>query len=421
VTVTNGLAQPPPPPTNVSVTEPVFGTASVSWSPVGDPSVAGYLVYFANVSVEGGGASAYGDSIDAQGNTNAMIPGFAAGTYYFAVKSYTGAGERSTYSVERSLVMTGVDDEPPSITTTTPADGATDVAVNATIFFTLTDDKAGVDENTVTVTVNGSQVTSLQFFGDPTDLSVIADPAQDFVPLSTVDVEVTASDLASTPNQLVDSWSFQTADVSVTDTSPPVFSGLRPTNGAFGVAADEQIRVTVSDAVMGVDASSIVFYVNDVAVTYSAQGNPSSMTLTYENPDGFAPASQVSVRVTACDLASPANCGDLTDYTFTVASETPVPLAEGEGEVVPNGYWTDDPSRPMEVKNLPLTWTVRIFDAAGRSVREYTNQAADGQDWAWDFANDHGQRVARGLYLVRVTGPDGKVHQSGRFLVQSDS
>jgi len=144
------------------------------------------------------------------------------------------------------------------------------------------------------------------------------------------------------------------------------------------------------------------------------------MTLSYENPDGFAPGSRVTVRVTACDLASPVNCGELSGYSFTVSTEADVPLAESAGQVVPNGFWQNDPSRPMEVKNLPLSWTVRIFDAAGRLVREYKNDAADGQDWAWDFGNDYGQRVARGLYLVRVTGPDGEVHQSGRFLVQTD-
>jgi hypothetical protein len=71
------------------------------------------------------------------------------------------------------------------------------------------------------------------------------------------------------------------------------------------------------------------------------------------------------------------------------------------------------------VRNLPVSWTVRIFDTAGRSVRDYTNNT-NGADWTWDFNNDHGQRVARALYLVRVTDPAGKVQQSGNFLVQMD-
>jgi hypothetical protein len=42
-------------------------------------------------------------------------------------------------------------------------------------------------------------------------------------------------------------------------------------------------------------------------------------------------------------------------------------------------------------------------------------------DWSWDFTNDSGSRVARAMYLVKVTSADGTVQQAGRFLVQSDS
>jgi parallel beta-helix repeat protein len=90
------------------------------------------------------------------------------------------------------------------------------------------------------------------------------------------------------------------------------------------------------------------------------------------------------------------------------------------GAIVPDGYWAVHPSRPLEVRNLPLSWTVRIFDTAGRRVKEFTNNEGEGLDWTWDFTNDHGQRVTRAMYLVRVSGPDGDVRRTGRFLVQSD-
>jgi hypothetical protein len=418
--ITIELTQPPSPPTNVTVTETDLGSALVSWSPVGDPQVSGYMVYFGAFSVEGGAASAYDDSLDADGSTSVPISGFTQGTYYFAVKSYTGAGEHSAYSAEQSLVMEGIDESPPVITPTSPADGATDVAVNASIFFEITDDKAGVDMNSVTVTVDGTPVTSLQFYGDPGDYTVVADPPEDFQSPATIDVQVSASDLASTPNDAGQSWSFQTAGTAITDTEAPVFSGLQPTRGATGVAADARIRLTVSDALSGIDVNSIAFYVNDTEVEFTRQGDPFSLTLTYENVDGFTPGTEVAVRVAACDLASTPNCGELTDYTFTVAMGGQASTAAKEGEVIPNGYWANDPARPMEVRNLPLSWTVRIFDTAGRLVREYTNNSAGGQNWVWDFTNDHGQRVARAMYLVRVTAPDGSVQQSGRFLVQTE-
>jgi len=414
--ITSGLAQPPSPPTNVSATETDFGTATLSWNDVGDPSVAGYMAYYGSQPV------AYTDSLDAQSNTSVEIPGFAAGTYYFAVKSYTGTGERSAYSAQVPLAMAGIDDVAPHIPLTTPVNGAMDVPVNSLIYFVIADDKEGVDQSTVTVRVNGTPYTSLAFSGDPGEYSVVVTPPQNFPDLSPIDVEVTASDLASPPNQMVLMWSFETADNTVTDGDAPTYSGAQPADGATNVAADTDVSVTVSDAVMGVDVGSIVFYVNDAAVNFSTQGGPFDVTLVYDNANGFSPGSQVDVRVTACDLASPPNCSELSNYSFTVASisQTP-PDGDEMALVVPDGFWANDPARPLEVRNLPISWTVRIFDTAGRRVREYTNNETDGLNWSWDFSNDHGQRVARAMYLVRITTSDGKVHSSGRFLVQSDS
>ena len=111
------------------------------------------------------------------------------------------------------------------------------------------------------------------------------------------------------------------------------------------MAADARIRLTVSDALSGIDVNSIAFYVNDTEVEFTRQGDPFSLTLTYENVDGFTPGTEVAVRVAACDLASTPNCGELTDYTFTVAMGGQASTAAKEGEVIPNGYWANDPAR----------------------------------------------------------------------------
>jgi hypothetical protein len=414
IRVTSGLAQPPSPPTNVSVAEPDFGTARVSWSDVGDPSVAGYMAYYGDQS------GAYADSADAGPDTSVDIPGLTDGMWYFAVRSYTGTGDRSAYSQEASLNLAGIDEVAPHVSSMTPANGATDVAINSMIFFTITDTKTGVDESSVIVRVNGTVVNDLEFYGDASEYSVVVTPGL-LDANSIVDVQVSATDLASPPNPLSTSWNFETADETLSDADAPEFPSVQPANGATGVAADADVRVTVSDAVMGVDVSSIVFYVNDVSVGFSAEGGPYDVTLIYDKPGGFTPGSRVDVRVTACDLASPANCGELSAYSFTVASAAQSPPQEETAQVVPDGFWANDPTRPLEVRNLPISWTVRIFDTAGRRVREFTNNETDGMDWSWDFTNDSGSRVARAMYLVRVTGPDGTVERSGRFLVQTDS
>jgi hypothetical protein len=419
--VTAGNPQGPPAPQNLTAVESDFGCALASWDAVGDPSVTGYVVYYGDQSVEGGQASVYDDSLDVGTDTNAEFCGFAAGTVYFAVKSYTGDGSKSVYSDEFPLSMQGVDDVAPVVSQMTPADGATGVALNAGVFFILTDDKTGVDQSSVTVTVDGADVTQqLDFYGDPSTYRVLATLPGSLPASSTVVVEVTVSDRASPPNQRVRSWSFETGEVTIVDTTPPQFTVMTPSDGATDVAVDAQVRVQLSDGGMGVDIGSIAFTVDGVAVSFTLEGDPYDLTVVYDNADGFTPGAEVAIEVQACDLATPANCGELTDYRFTVRTEVANAPVSGEGVIVPDGFWANDPTKPLEVRNLPVSWTVRIFDTAGREVRDYTNNSADGQDWAWDFTNDEGQRVARAMYLVRVTDPDGKVRQSGRFLVQTD-
>jgi len=250
--------------------------------------------------------------------------------------------------------------------------------------------------------------------------AVVAGPNGDFAANSTVSVEVRVSDRASPPNQTTVSWSFETGAGAAVDTDPPVFAGMTPENGSDRAEPDTDIRVNITDSGLGIDIASVEFYVNERVVAYATEGDAHDLTLVYGNDDGFNAGDLVTVRVVVCDLASPANCAELSDYSFTIKqSFAGIPTSD-MGVIVPNGFWANDPLRPLEVRDMPVSWTVRIFDTAGRQVRSYTNNQVDGQDWLWDFTNDHGQRVARAMYLVRVTDVDGNVRQSGRFLVQAD-
>jgi hypothetical protein len=404
------ISNRPAAPQNVAVSETDFGCAAISWDAAGGLA-SGYKVYYGDQS------GVYVDSLNVGDNTNAEICGFSEGTYYFAVKSYASAGDHSDFSTERSLAMAGIDDQAPTVSSMNPADGEPDVELNRSIRFVLADDKTGIDRSSVTVTVNGAEITNVGFVGDPSSYNVVAKPAADFAANTTIDVSVTVSDQALPPNQRTASWSFDTGDVTITDNDPPVFASTSPADRATNVAEDAEIRVNVTDSGLGIDLGRIEFYVDDNAVTYTTGGDAADLTLIYENTDGFAEGATVNVRLVVFDQAD--NRKEKS-FSFTVKSDLASIPPSDMGQIVPNGYWASDPSRPLEVRNLPMSWTVRIFDTVGRSVRNYSNNTTDGADWMWDFNNDHGQRVARALYLVRVTDPDGKVRQSGRFLVQSD-
>jgi hypothetical protein len=307
---------------------------------------------------------------------------------------------------------------PPVLAGMNPGDGVWNIALDTDVIFVLSDVGAGVDTASVSVFVNGSPPARKSFFGLPSSYMVVCELADSLPGSSLIPVVVSSRDLSSVPNSMNASWSFATRSVvNKIDDEPPLFSNLDPADAATGVDPARKIRVGVRDDT-GVDPSTIEFRYNgdivEVRVTV-ADTLFRSAVIEFENPGGFEPGTVVDVTVSACDWSS--NCATRA-YSFTVA-EAPVAQSSA-GQIVPDGYWVGDVSRPLEVQKLPRGWTVRIFDAAGSQVKRFQNTQEDYFDWTWDFKNDTGGRVVRSLYLVRVIDDRGEVRRSGRFVVQSD-
>jgi len=410
-TISNQDTQGPVPPTNVKVTESTPGCASVTWTRSSAPDVTGYRVY---VGTRPGTQAAYTDSLDAGNAAAAQRCNLAQGTYYFAVRAYTAVGAMSAFSKEVSLSARGVDTAGPSITQRSPAPGATNVALNSTVFFVATDDKTGVNASSISVKLNdvASPFSTSSVTGG---IAVQCDPANDFPANSDVSVAISVADQATPPNVTVRTYSFHTGSSAVVDNTPPATHATSPGNGAGGVDPRPTIEVQLDDAGVGVDIATIVLEINGNAVAFAVEGDPSSVRIRYRPATAFPAESTVDVHVEACDRAQPPHCSTL-DYQFSVRAANAA-LA-GNGAIVPDGYWANDAARPLEVRDLPAHWGVHIFDTAGASVRHHVNQNA-GATWMWDFRNDAGARVAPALYLVRVTDGSGAVKRSGRFLVQA--
>lgn len=410
-TITNENTVGPLPPTNVRATEPSLGCAQVTWNKVGDPTVTGYRVYF---GAKRRSQAAYTDSIDAGNAATVSRCGFAAGTYYFSVRSYTAAGLFSGYSSEVSLTAQGIDTAAPSISQRAPAAGATGVPLNANIFFVLTDDKTGINTATLQVRVNG-QPLAPSLTAAPNGYAVQCDPAADFAANSDVLVDLVVSDRATPANTMTRNWTFHTGSAAANDVAPPTLQVVSPSSGATGVASRPTISVAIADAGLGIDFGSLEMRVNGALVVVTVDGTPASAEASYRPDVGFPAGAEVTVEVQACDRASVANCATPVEFSFVVGTD----LSATAAAIVPDGFWANDPQRPLEVRNLPRTWTVRIFDATGATVRRFINNA-DGYTWQWDFTNDGGTKVAPALYLVRVTDGAGAVQSAGRFLVQSE-
>ena len=202
-----------------------------------------------------------------------------------------------------------------------PAKSATGVPVNTNIVVHVRDDGAGVDQATIKMTVNGSQVTPT-VTGAPADYIVTYDPPSDFGYGQVVNVTVDAKDLASPPNVMTtDSYSFTIG----TDTIPPYTSRWNPAKGATGVPANTSIVVHVQDDQTGVNQSTIKMTVNSLQVTPTIAGTPADYTVTYTPSTQFGSGQVVYVTVDAKDLASPPNVMVTDSYSFTTMVDATPP------------------------------------------------------------------------------------------------
>jgi hypothetical protein len=400
----------PTPPQQVRLTETEPGCVLAKWRANSETDVAGYTVYHRRISEGTGGTLEYVDSVGAGNATEKKICGFEQGKYSFAVKAYNTAGQYSAFSTEKWLDVTGPDKSAPSLVVGGPLHGAVEVPPNTPLFFVLSDRQSGIDASSLSVLINGLSPARVSLTGDEKQYAVVCELGDALPRQSTVIVEVTVRDLATPPNTTIYRWSFSTGKTA--DTSPPLFFEHAPRDGAIGVNPNTVVRVGVRDK-EGVDKANISFTVNGSPVagaTVREEVN-GDVYVEYARPGGFEPRSTVEIEVIAYDLA--ANQA-LLSFSFETGESGP------SVAIVPDGFWADDPARPLEVHNLPPGWQVRIFDTSGVQVRSFTNTGGETMEtWTWDFTNGHGRPVAKSLYLVRILDDGGSVRTTGKFVVQT--
>jgi hypothetical protein len=199
------------------------------------------------------------------------------------------------------------DTTPPTVMgNTSPASGATGVAVASSLTATFSEPvqaptvassftlKTGTTAVSGQVTLNGNTAT----FDPPSSLAASTS--------YTATITTGVKDLAGNAMTSAKTWSFTTAAQS--DTTPPTVTSTTPAGGATGVAATSVIKATFSEKVMGTTVTSSTFILkNSAGASITGQVSSDGITAT------FTPSSQLAFSTSYTATLSPSSTNSVKD------------------------------------------------------------------------------------------------------------
>jgi hypothetical protein len=183
-------------------------------------------------------------------------------------------------------VVTHVDTLPPTVTTTFPANGSSDVAINDPISATFSESMDASTISTTSFTVEqGTNIVSgaVRYVGNTATFT----PASNLVPETTYRITITtaAKDAAGNPLASNFAWTFKTAAAEVPpDTTPPAVISTIAANAATGVPINQKVSATFSKTMDPVTINAATFTLllgaTPVAGTVSYLGSTGTFTPT---------------------------------------------------------------------------------------------------------------------------------------------
>ncbi len=220
--------------------------------------------------------------------------------------------------------------EPPYLVNFNPEPNAQAVPVNSGIYFEIHDNGIGVDIESLEMKVNNQIVEPETSLIPETLFYEVSYSGLDFAYGEQVNVVVSVSDLASSPNTLTNyNYSFTVVD---DDQEPPFFTGLQPSEDSTDIPINTGISLMILDRESGVDANSIIFKVNNITISdYELQEianeDGSGFRLSYEPQDSFGFGEIVRIQIYAMDTSSNNNTANKS-YSFTTENDTEPPYLE---------------------------------------------------------------------------------------------
>jgi hypothetical protein len=302
------------------------------------------------------------------------------------------------------IYMTALDETPPTVISTSPVNGATEVPITSviTITFSETIDSSTFDSTTFTLRNGESDVAgTITFDGALVTFTPSANLAYSTTYTATITTGV--MDLAGNPMSADYSWTFTTGEAP--DTTPPTVMAVSPGNSATGVAVTTTVTATFSEAM---DASSI----NTTTFLLDSVGNtPVSGAVTYSGTTAtFTPSSNLAYSTTytatittgVMDLAGNPMAADYS-WTFTTG-EAP--------DTTPPSVPTGLTATAVSVSQISLSWNASTDNVGVAGYKLYRN-GAYLKSVATTSTFDTGLNPAT-LYCYRVSAYDAANNESAQ-------
>jgi PKD repeat protein/methionine-rich copper-binding protein CopC len=305
---------------------------------------------------------------------------------------------------------TAPDTTPPTVTTKSPADGATGVALGSVVSATFSENVTGVDSASFTLAGPGGNVNATVGYSSGT-LTASLDPFNDLAADTTYTATLTSAitDIAGNHLSTV-TWSFHTA-APPPDTNPPTVTGTSPVNNATGVSTSANITATFSESVTGVSATTFTVTGPAAATTGTVTYDPATRTATFDPSSDLAADTQYTASLSSGIADSAGNPLSPTSWTFRTAAAPPPPSSitfKGATSAANTTTTTLDIARPagtiagdvlvglVSIRTSPVItppagWSLVIDTQNGSTIRQaayvHTVGASEPSTYTWTFSS----------------------------------
>ncbi len=296
--------------------------------------------YIASYFAPNGHYSADANSFASPLNSGSLHVAVGGGVYQYGKKSVfpTLTYQNSNYWVDVVLSATPTADTvPPTVTTTSPANGAANIATGTpvTIFFSEAMNATTISNSTVKLLDGNSLITASVVYNASNNSATIT-PTNALTNSETYTISVVGGmpgvkDIAGNPLAQTFSSTFTTAATLPVDTTPPTISSVTPANGATNVPTSASITIAFSEALNAatVNSSTIKLLSGSTSVAATVSYDATNRTATITPNVALTNSTVYSVSILGItsgikDVAGNPLAQTFTS-TFTTVAAAPVP------------------------------------------------------------------------------------------------